>query len=382
MDVAHDLLMAYRAKSWLLSALSESARPASIQDFLERYLEGVGEVPRLPTQTLILDRHGVARELSLAAGQRRFNSEILSSYRVSRACCTILTATGARPRVFPCRRGRTAGSPATRRRSRKQTVRAAAGPRAESAAGTAAPAFHRRTTEPARMFVSLLLRPLVCPEVPGPAAEKTMEIRFFAPASLVSNLDFVESIFGNAGDPHLPENDAALDVMHWTGHTGCVILAPHLAGTEESRAGPAAQARCHRAPAPRRHVLGKRRRTLQRRQCLQDLRATNRGVMVTVIADNYYGYCKKEVKTQISLRPICTACARKNTPAARWPSRRTPWARISKRADVSLKATFAAGMDLLRRYGRAAAGGLRDRPALSGDLLRSGRLGVQRPRRT
>ena len=28
----------------------------------------------------------------------------------------------------------------------------------------------------------------------------------------------------------------------------------------------------------------------------------HRGVMVTIIADNYYGYCKKEVKTQISLR--------------------------------------------------------------------------------
>ena len=36
-----------------------------------------------------------------------------------------------------------------------------------------------------------------------------MEIRFFAPGNLVSNLDFVESIFGNAGDPYLPENDAA-----------------------------------------------------------------------------------------------------------------------------------------------------------------------------
>ena len=39
-----------------------------------------------------------------------------------------------------------------------------------------------------------------------------MEIRFFAPASLVSNLDFVERIFGNGGDPDLPENDSALDV--------------------------------------------------------------------------------------------------------------------------------------------------------------------------
>jgi hypothetical protein len=26
-----------------------------------------------------------------------------------------------------------------------------------------------------------------------------------------------------------------------------------------------------------------------------------RGVMVTIIADNYFGYCKKEVKTQISM---------------------------------------------------------------------------------
>ena len=31
-----------------------------------------------------------------------------------------------------------------------------------------------------------------------------------------------------AGDPYLPENDAALDPESWTGHTGCVILAPHL----------------------------------------------------------------------------------------------------------------------------------------------------------
>src|SRR5262249_52981251 len=76
-----------------------------------------------------------------------------------------------------------------------------------------------------RLFVSLLIRPLVCPPT-GVDPAKSMEIRFFAPGSLASNLDFVESIFGNAGDPSLAENDAALDVMHWTGHSGCVILAP------------------------------------------------------------------------------------------------------------------------------------------------------------
>src|SRR5205807_1307647 len=41
--------------------------------------------------------------------------------------------------------------------------------------------------EQARTFVSLLLRPTVCPEVPGVCAEKSMEVRFFAPGNLVSN---------------------------------------------------------------------------------------------------------------------------------------------------------------------------------------------------
>ena len=57
--------------------------------------------------------------------------------------------------------------------------------------------------EHAHFFVTLLLRPLVSP-AGGKNPEKRMETRFFAPASLVSNLDFVESIFGGAGDPYLP----------------------------------------------------------------------------------------------------------------------------------------------------------------------------------
>ena len=64
-----------------------------------------------------------------------------------------------------------------------------------------------------------------------------MEIRFFAPGNLVSNLDFVESTLGNAGDPFLPENDAGLDIDHWTGHTGCVILEPHLVTAKKKELG-------------------------------------------------------------------------------------------------------------------------------------------------
>ena len=88
--------------------------------------------------------------------------------------------------------------------------------------------FTSTQPKPAECFVSLLLRPIVCPAVPGFTEQKTMEVRFFVPGNLVSNLDFVESIFSNAGDPLLPENDSALDTEHWSGHTGCVILAPHL----------------------------------------------------------------------------------------------------------------------------------------------------------
>jgi hypothetical protein len=150
-----------------------------------------------------------------------------------------------------------------------------------------------------RLFVSLLLRPLVAPATSNTAA-KTMEIRFFAPGSLVSNLDFVETIFGNGGDPYLPENDAALDPVHWTGHTGCVILAPHLAQLRKRDLG-----------LP--HVNDATARQKRDGMCWQNedelynggnaFKVTSRdasGVMVTIIADNYYGYCKKEVKTQIS----------------------------------------------------------------------------------
>ncbi len=51
------------------------------------------------------------------------------------------------------------------------------------------------------LWVSLLLRPIVRPEVEGVMPAKSLETRMFAPGSLVANLDFVESIFGNAGDP-------------------------------------------------------------------------------------------------------------------------------------------------------------------------------------
>ncbi len=153
--------------------------------------------------------------------------------------------------------------------------------------------------EQVHLFASLLLRPIVCPAT-GTDPQKSMEIRCFAPGSLLSNLDFLERIFGNGGDPSLPENDAALDVLHWTGHSGCIILAPHLTTVKKVDLG-----------LP--HVSEATDRQMREGMCWEDptelynsgraYKITcrdERGVMVTILADNYYGYCKKEVKTQIS----------------------------------------------------------------------------------
>ena len=137
-------------------------------------------------------------------------------------------------------------------------------------------------------------------EVDGFTKEKTLEVRFFAPGNLVSNLDFVESIFGNGGDLFIGENDAALDPAHWTGHSGCVILAPHLMGTTKVELG---------LPNIKDGATERQKRDGMCWEKEDELyndggafKITCRdacGVVVTAIADNYFGYCKKEVKTQI-----------------------------------------------------------------------------------
>jgi hypothetical protein len=272
-----------------------------IQNFLDDYLREAcpAGAPRLPASGFVLDRPGLARVMSLPRNSNTFSSPYLSSYRVSQGVLhnprsDRRTTQGA----FHIAEG---GFPIP---ADKQAVPAVTFARLLTAAlnppsDVLTLPFTAGRPEQAELFVSLLLRPLVCPAT-GTDPEKSMEIRFFAPGSLVSNLDFVEAIFGNAGDPYLPENDAALDVAHWTGHTGCVILAPHIVGLGKAALGlpsekdaPARQKRdgmCWRNPDE--PYNGGNAFKI----CCRD----HRGVMVTIIADNYYGYCKKEVKTQIS----------------------------------------------------------------------------------
>lgn len=271
-----------------------------IQNYLYYALDEHAEVPRLPATTLVLDRPGLARALSLPPSADEYRSSILTSSRVHNGVLhnpksDRRTTQG----IFHVAEG---GLPIP---DDKKAVPAATFARILAKALNPPAELLRlpytaREANPAACFVSLYLRPTVVPAVPGFTPRRTMETRFFIPGSLVCNLDFIESIFGNAGDPGLPENDSALDPEHWTGHTGCIILAPHLNGLTKKELG-----------LP--HIDEATDRQKRDGMCWREadeayneggaFKITCRdasGVVVTVISDNYFGYCKKEVKTQLS----------------------------------------------------------------------------------
>jgi len=302
LKMGKSLLSSIQAKDRLL----EDYLPPSdqyIHDFITTFLkeQGVEACGRwLPHKTFTLERHGLARALSLPADGDEFTSDIITSYRTRHGVLhnpknDRRTTKGVFHVVeggLPIANDKKAVPPA----AFAAMLRSALNPSAEALELP----FTANQANKARAWVSLLLRPLVCPEVPGFISEKRMEVRFFAPGSMVANLDFVESIFGNAGHPILPENDARLDTEGWSGHTGCVILAPQLIRLKKKDLG-----------LP--HIDGATDRQKRDGMCWSDenelyndggaFKVTcrdQRGVVVTLIADNYFGYCKKEVKTQLS----------------------------------------------------------------------------------
>lgn len=275
---------------------------ARIYNFLKSYLadelEAREVLPLLPSFSL--DRFGVARVLSLPPDSDSYENEYVKSYRVKQGILN---------------------NPKNDRRTTKGVFHIVEGglpiPDDKKAVpkkvfknmlyqAFCAPEnllelpFTANQAEKAKMWVSLFLRPVVCPKVPNGNKAKSMEIRFFAPGGLVSNLDFVESIFGNAGNPYLKKNNPADDFESWTGHTGCVVLAPHLTKLTKKSLG-----------LP--HFDEATERQKRDGMCWQNedelyndgsaFKITARdssGVIFTIIADNYFGYSKKEIKTQIS----------------------------------------------------------------------------------
>jgi hypothetical protein len=323
---------------------------ARLQGFLDRYLKDICPegAPRLPSRTLTLDLPGMARVLSFPPGVERIHSPYLDSYRVAQGVLH---------------------NPKSDRRTTQGVFHIAEGGLAIPADKIAVPnsvfaallrmalhppedvlALPYTAAEPgaAGLFVSLLLRPVVCPAT-GETPERSMEIRFFAPGSLVSNLDFVECLFGNGGDPYLPENDAALDVLHWTGHSGGVILAPHLVSVSKRELGLP-----HTSQATERQkrdgmYWSEPDELYNGGMAFKIACRDASGVMVTILADNYFGYCKKEVKTQISFAAnLSGLCEEEHAGGAiAFPSYILGQDFIADRTVRLKPATFEAAMRLL-----------------------------------
>ena len=164
-----------------------------IQTFLYDYLQDV-PIPRLPLRTFTLDRPGLARMLSLPVDRDEFSSDIITSFRVKQGVLhnpksDRRTTAG----IFHVTEG---GLPIP---DDKLGVPKATFAKLMALALTPPRdllrlPFTATQKQPAECFVSLMLRPIVCPAVPGFTSQKTMEVRFFVPGNLVSNLDFVESI--------------------------------------------------------------------------------------------------------------------------------------------------------------------------------------------
>ncbi len=291
--------------------LDERLCPADqrIQDWLDSYLQKEEVKPEIPRRTVILDRPGMARGMSLPADGDSFKSPYLESYRVQQGVLhnpknDRRTTAG----VFHLAEG---GLPIP---DDKKAV--PVGTFAKLLALAFQPPedmlllpYTANQENPARCWVSLLMRPLVLPAIPGRSNEMRMETRFLTPGGLVCNLDFVEGIFGNAGDPNLPENNSALDAIGWTGHTGFVVLAPHLTQVTKKEVG-----------LP--HIDQATERQRRDGMCWSSedelyndggafklVARDASGVVVTMIADNYFGYCKKEIKTQISYSANLLGCA-------------------------------------------------------------------------
>lgn len=301
LNIANGLLKKYSQQRRLLAQYRCPA-DQRIENFLNDYLlaNGINETIRLPSETFVLEQKGLARELSLPYKGDEFHSGYVDSYRIQQGVLH---------------------NPQNDKRTTKGVFHIAAGGLPVPADKSEVPVrtysklldlalsppddllilpFTINQNNPAKLWASSLLRPIVRPALSSEIPAQTMEVRFFTPGGLVANLDFVESIFGNAGDPFLPENDSALDIDHWTGHTGCIILAPHLIHSRKRDLG-----------LPHFDQATPRQRKdgmcwQQEDELYNDgkpfklvCRDMN-GVIVTIIADNYFGYSKKEIKSHIS----------------------------------------------------------------------------------
>ncbi|KAG9390209.1 hypothetical protein J8273_8249 [Carpediemonas membranifera] len=358
LSVAQMVLDHYKALS---ADMRDHLCPADrrIQSFLDKYLADVkpcGSV-NLPERSLICDRAGIARQICLPIDRDEYKNENISSYRVKQGVLhNPFNDRRTTKGVFHICEG---GYPipddkiAVPKQTFANLLHYALNPTSKDILE-----LPYSSTQPkgdrAHCWVSNLLRPVVQPGVHNYMQEKTMEVRFFAPASLAANVDFVESIFGNAGDPFLPENDAGLDIEHWTGTTGCIILCPHLRKVTKKQAGLP-----HKSEATERQLrdgmfwseedsgMGL---FYHNGGAFKLCARTADGVMVTLIADNYFGYSKKEVKTMLSFSANFFGLAEEEHAGGAICAATYNWG-LEFAADTRVEGAETRFIDQLERYG-------------------------------
>ncbi|KAL0226847.1 hypothetical protein P9112_014171 [Eukaryota sp. TZLM1-RC] len=265
-----------------------------VQTFLRRELQD--ESITIPS-TVILDRYGMARLCSFPPDANEYKNSLVHSYRTMQGVLQ---------------------NPTTAARTTKGTFHVAEGGQSLPIPGEKVvvpqPVYknllHAALQPPdellelpydsnVKTWVSLYLRPVSVPGVQGVAPTKRMEVRVLLPGSAIAILDFLESIFGNAGDPFMAVNDAGID-HSWSGHTGMIICAPHIRKLKKKDLG-----------LP--HYDDATETQRQQGMCWQNedelyrdggafnlWYRTKEGVAVTIITDSYFGYYKKTVKAFLS----------------------------------------------------------------------------------
>ncbi|MDR2806783.1 MAG: hypothetical protein LBB11_01335 [Puniceicoccales bacterium] len=274
-----------------------------IIDFCECYFANLPNNEKhqwIPRRTFITDRHGIARVLSLPQHGDEFHSEYIDSYRIYQGILhnpkiDKRTTKG----VFHIVEG-SLPVPTDKIEVPKLAFARMLFQACHPPKNILELPFTSMERKKAYTFVSGYLKPIICPLVADYCCEKRMEIRFFVPGSLVNFLDMVESIFGNAGSPMAPENDPAMDPETWTGHTGCIIVAPHLTRLTKKALGLPSVAEATDRQRREGMCWEKEDELYHQGQPFKIMARDKQGVIISIIADSYNGYGKKEIKTQMS----------------------------------------------------------------------------------
>ena len=270
------------------------------QDFIKKEFEGYLENHSLPNNILELDKAGLAALLSLPKNSNEYHSGNLDSYRTMQGVMhNTVNDRRTTKGVFHVSDG---GLPiaADKTEVPKRTFSKLFEKALHSNKIDLELPYTYKEEYKAQTFLSLLLKPKVVPDIEGIQTGKKMMVRFIAPGSLAANLSFVENIFGNGGNTYLEENNIALHPNDYTGHMGFVILAPHLTEYTKYELGlPHADEATEKQKRQGVYYTDKDEK-YNNGSPFKITYRTEEGIVITLIADNYFGYCKKEVKTQIS----------------------------------------------------------------------------------